>query len=221
MAADLITAHAVYEAACARYEHVGAEQLGTVYQGMLDPKRRDTDGIFYTPEPLAQFTNRLALTKAIEQVGPGPDQLLRVVVCDPACGVGIFLVTAARQLSVDYAARLAGGDPDPTLVWAVMPTVILACIYGIEIDPVAVELARLSLSLATGRLLPDYALTDHVVCANTLDGPKGPPAMERRSNLRAVDVGPIGADRPPRAAAAVPTVPSPRWRGATLAKGDV
>jgi hypothetical protein len=195
-APDPITAQAVYEAAAAQHQHVGAEELGAAYQAMLDPTRRDAGGVFYTPKQVAEPMTRFALTKAVAQVGPGPEQLLRVVVVDPACGAGVFLVVAARLLAGEYAARLARTRPGPTLVQAVMPTVILACIYGIDIDPVAVELARLSLSLATGRLLPEYALAEHVSCGNALDGSDGPPAMERRTNRRLIDLSDVGGGCP-------------------------
>lgn len=183
-----VTAAQVHAEAIARHgeDGVTAATLGEVYEQMLDMGTRQKGGVFYTPKPVAEFMTTFALRQGLAQVGPDePEQVLRIIACDPACGAGVFLVEAANLLAANYAGRLVGGRPSPELVFAVMPTVILWCCYGIDVDPVAVDLAKLALSLETGGTLPPAALDRHVVCGDALDG-VSPPAMEERLGPPAV-----------------------------------
>jgi type I restriction-modification system DNA methylase subunit len=175
-----VTAVQVYEEAQKRHEAVGPQELGDVYQELIANELRLKRGVYYTPQPAAAFMSRFSLGQALSQVGPEPGQVLRVVACDPACGAGIFLVEAAWFLATQYAGRLVDGNPDQLIVEAVLPRVILECIFGMDIDPVAVELARLSLSLATDGVLPPSALERHIICGNPLEG-ESPPAMDDRT----------------------------------------
>lgn len=178
-----ITADIVYQRAVVEYETVGAEELGNVYQEMLqdgDRDKRKGQGSYYTPETVAQMMSRFSVSIGLNRVGPEPEQVMRLIALDPACGSGVFLVHGARVLAHAYASRLIGGEPSGDLMLAVMPRVILECVFGMDIDPVAVDLARLSLSLETCGALTPAMLERHVVCKNALDGPDGPPAMEDR-----------------------------------------
>ena len=110
---------------------------------------------------------------------PAPDptdaivnELLALTVCDPACGSGHFLVAAARRIAKRVAA-VREGNPEPTL--AVGPhalhEVIARCIYGVDLNPMAVELAKVSLwleALEAGKALS--FLDAHVKCGNGLIG---------------------------------------------------
>lgn len=176
----MITAEAVYEKATADHERVTAHELGVTYEAMQSMGKRKTGGVWYTPEALAIPIAHMALERALGQAGPTSDDLLKLVVCDPCCGTGIFLVAAARRLSREYAQRLYGEDPDDEKAAAVMPFVILRCIFGIDIDPVSAALARLALSLETDGLLPPAALERHVIAGNPLEGDT-PPAMDDRT----------------------------------------
>lgn len=175
----MITAQEVHEKAAAKYERVTAHELGTTYEEMLSASTKSKGGVWYTPEDAAAAIAHMALEQALGRAGPTAEDLLKLVICDPACGAGIFLVVAARRLSREYAKRLYGEDPDDEKAEAVLPFVILRCIHGVDIDPVAVDLARLALSLETGGLLPPAALERHVIAGNTLAG-DSPPAMEDR-----------------------------------------
>jgi type I restriction-modification system DNA methylase subunit len=176
-----VTAAAVLDEARSRYgEDLDAELLGETYEAMVAMAERTAGGIFYTPKPVATFMTTFALEQAIRQVdGQDPQAILRLVVCDPACGCGVFLVEAARLLAANYAGRLFGGQPTAAQVFAVMPTVVLWSVFGIDIDPVAAELARVAVSLETGGTIPPEALARHIVAGNPLDG-DSPPAMEAR-----------------------------------------
>lgn len=180
----MITAEAVYERAREQHEDVTAYELGTTYESMQSMGRRKKTGVWYTPEPLAAAMSRFAVEiVGLRQVGPEPEQVMRVIALDPTCGCGIFLVNAARQLSIEYARRLVGAEPSGDLVLAVMPRVILNCVFGVELDPVAAELARLALSLETAGAITPGMLERHVICGDSLAG-ASPPAMDDRAGAR-------------------------------------
>lgn len=177
-----ITADVVYQRAVAEYEHVGAEELGNIYQQMLqgqDLSRRKSQGSYYTPQAVAKWTSDFSISVGLNQIGPNPEQVMRITALDPACGTGIFLAMAARTLAHAYASRIVGGEPSGDLMLAVMPRVILECVYGVDMDPVAVDLARLALSLETAGALTPAMLDRHVICGDTLSGAE-PPAMRDR-----------------------------------------
>jgi len=94
-----ITAEQVLTAARARHAHVGAAELAEVYESMQAAPARRRAGVYYTPQPVAEFVSTFALRQGLAQVGPDPEQVLRIVACDPACGCGVFLVEAARLLA--------------------------------------------------------------------------------------------------------------------------
>ena len=176
-----VTAAAVLAEVRSRYgDDLDAERIGEVYEGMRSMAERNADGIFYTPPVVARFMTTFSIEQALRSDQSGePSRVLRIVAYDPSCGCGIFLVEAARLLATNYAGRLFGGQPNEAQVFAVMPTVVFWCVYGIDLDPVAVELARIAVSLETGGTVPPGALERHIVCGNTLDG-DSPPAMEER-----------------------------------------
>ncbi len=100
------------------------------------------------------------------------EDALPLTVCDPACGSGHFLVAAARRI----AKRLAfvrTGDPEPSneAIRHALRDVVSRCIYGVDINPMAVELAKVSLWLEA--LEPGKALTfldAHIKVGNALLG---------------------------------------------------
>lgn len=181
-----ITADVVYQRAMCEYETVGAEELGAVYQQMMNPGERKDRAAYYTPDPVARFTARFSLDLATDrQIGPEPEQVMRIVALDPACGAGILLVHAARHLAHAYASRLIGGrEPSGDLMLAVLPRVILECVFGVDSDPVAVDLTRIALSLETAGALTPAMLDRHIVCDNVFEGPDHiPPALADRERL--------------------------------------
>ena len=98
-----------------------------------------------------------------------PEQILDLKVCDPAMGSGAFLVEACRQLGDALVeAWHAHGEmpaipPDEDEVIFARRLVAQRCLYGVDRNPVAVDLAKVSLWLAT--LAKDHALTflDHAL----------------------------------------------------------
>ena len=75
-------------------------------------------------------------------------ELLALRVCDPACGSGHFLVAAARRIAKRVAA-VREHNPEPTIdaVRHALHEVIAQCVYGVDLNPMAVELAKVSLWL--------------------------------------------------------------------------
>ncbi|SFL06607.1 N-6 DNA Methylase [Streptosporangium canum] len=75
-------------------------------------------------------------------------ELLSLTVCDPACGSGHFLVAAARRIAKRVAA-VRERNPEPTVdaVRHALHEVIARCVYGVDLNPMAVELAKVSLWL--------------------------------------------------------------------------
>ena len=100
------------------------------------------------------------------------DELLKVTVCDPACGSGHFLVAAARRIAKRLAA-VREHNPEPTLeaLRTALRDVVTHCIYGVDINPMAVELAKVSLwleALEPGK--PLGFLDARIKCGNALIG---------------------------------------------------
>ena len=100
---------------------------------------------------------------------PTPEQILDLKVCDPAMGSGAFLVEACRQLGEALIESWDAHDERPEIpqdedeVIYARRLVAQRCLYGVDRNPVAVDLAKVSLWLVT--LARDHALTflDHAL----------------------------------------------------------
>lgn len=98
--------------------------------------------------------------------------LLSMKICDPACGSGHFLIAAAERMAT-HLARLRTGDDQPgTLdIQHAKRDIIGRCIYGVDLNPMAVELCKVSLwmeALEPGK--PLSFLDHHIQCGNSLLG---------------------------------------------------
>src|SRR5262249_14992307 len=129
---------------------------GTPLLQPTDERRRT--GSHYTPRSLTAPIVQHALEPAFERLGPQatPEQILDLKVCDPAMGSGAFLVEACRAL----AARLVDAwaahkdkrpiiPPDEDEQLHARRLVAQRCLYGVDKNPLATDLAKLSLWLAT------------------------------------------------------------------------
>jgi len=98
--------------------------------------------------------------------------LLSLRVCDPACGSGHFLIAAAHRIAKRLAAIRAGEDePSPLGYQHALRDVIGRCIYGVDLNPMAVELCKINLwleALEPGK--PLSFLDHHIRCGNSLLG---------------------------------------------------
>jgi len=180
------------------YKNLGSEELGSVYESLLELQpilnveagtfqlttaagnERKTSGSYYTNVGLIKITLDSALDpvidQAIERAGSSIEMqiaaLLALKVCDPASGSGHFLIAAARRVA-HRLAQLRSGDeePSPSMIRHTLREVIAHCIYGVDINPMAVELCKVNLWLEA--LEPGKPLTfldAHIKCGNSLVG---------------------------------------------------
>jgi hypothetical protein len=98
--------------------------------------------------------------------------VLSLKVCDPACGSGHFLIAAAHRMAKRLASvRTGDEEPSPEATRAALRDVIGRCIYGVDINPMAVELCKVALwmeALEPGK--PLSFLDHHIQCGNSLLG---------------------------------------------------
>jgi hypothetical protein len=171
------------------YRDLDVEQLGAVYERVLDyapsaddrltlvPTRdtRKATGTFYTPRAVTSWLVRRTLEPLVR--GRSSEQILRLRVLDPAMGSGACLVAACRFLAASAeAALIAEGRWHPIDVTAedrarLRRDIASSCLYGVDLNPMAVQLARLSLwlvSLAADK--PLSFLDHHLLAGNSLIG---------------------------------------------------
>ncbi|MER6914060.1 DNA methyltransferase [Streptomyces sp. NPDC000594] len=126
---------------------------------------RKKTGSYYTPSALTETLLDSTLTPVIDDAvkrgeqrasaegRPDPadtivEELLSLTVCDPACGSGHFLVGAARRIAKRVAAvRERNPEPTTDAVRHALHEVVARCVYGVDLNPMAVELAKVSLWL--------------------------------------------------------------------------
>jgi hypothetical protein len=179
------------------WKDMGPEELGSVYESLLelvprvDPEARSFDfadpgetagsarkltGSYYTPDSLVQQLLDTALEPVVaDRLAGSPDDperaLIGITVVDPACGSGHFLLAAARRLASHLARLRAGGTPGAHEYRVALRDVVTHCIHGVDRNPMALELARMSLWLET--YTPDRALgfvDHHLVLGDALLG---------------------------------------------------
>ncbi len=182
------------------YGEIGFGVLGSVYERLLGllpeisadrgrfslrastRSRRKTTGSYYTPEKLVEHLLETALDPVIDerlkQCSDGRARerqsaaLLSIRVCDPAVGSGHILLAAARRLAGRLACVRSGlAQPPEEQRNLALRDVIERCLYGVDIDPMAAELCRLSLWIehaTPGRALP--VLSDRIKVGNALLG---------------------------------------------------
>lgn len=151
------------------YKNLGAEELGSVYESLLELRpelnldvpsfglttasghERKTSGSYYTPTSLIDCLLNTALEPVLDEVARKPDSaaaILRLKVVDPACGSGHFLIAAAHRIAKRLAgARTGDEEPSPEAVRKALRDVIGHCIYGVDVNPMAVELCKVNLWL--------------------------------------------------------------------------
>ena len=179
------------------WRDMGPDELGYVYEGLLElvPQitgggrsfsfagaaesqghARKTTGSYYTPDELVQVLLASALDPVVERtvdVHPedAVDALLELAIVDPACGSGHFLLAAARRLADRIARIRADGTPTPDDYQHALRDVVRRCIYGVDMNPLAVEICKVGLwmeSIDPG--LPLTFLESHIRCGNSLIG---------------------------------------------------
>lgn len=163
------------------------EKIGSVYQfSFIEGDKRSSSGSHYTPEELVKPLIKHSLDYIIADKLKVPDnviaseekqslqekQLLSITVCDVACGSGHILLSAARKIATELASIREGAEqPSPTYYRAAMKDVIRNCIYGVDLNPLAVELCKVALWLeAHNPNEPLNFLDHHIKCGNAIVG---------------------------------------------------
>src|SRR5262249_13964551 len=98
--------------------------------------------------------------------------LLSLKICDPACGSGHFLIAAAHRSAKRLATIRTGDDePSPESMRTALRDVIGRCIYGVDVNPMAVELCKVSLWMEALEPGKPLSFLDHrILCGNSLLG---------------------------------------------------
>jgi hypothetical protein len=127
--------------------------------------KRKATGSFYTPRPLTDHLVRQTLAPLVERLPA--DGILQLRILDPAMGSGAFLVSACRYLAGAYEAALLreGGRHASDITVeeraGYRRMVGQRCLYGVDLNPMAVQLSRLSLWLATLAAERPLTFLDH------------------------------------------------------------
>jgi hypothetical protein len=178
------------------YRNLGSEELGSVYESLLElhPEmniegrsfslsiaaghERKTTGSYYTPDSLVQCLLDSALEPVVAERIRGlkakeaENAILSLTVCDPACGSGHFLIAAAHRLARHLArVRTGESEPSPEDHQHALRDTIGHCIYGVDLNPMAVELCKVSLwieAIEPGK--PLSFLGHQIQCGNSLLG---------------------------------------------------
>ncbi|WP_186647372.1 Eco57I restriction-modification methylase domain-containing protein [Fluviispira vulneris] len=181
--------------------HLGAEELGGVYESLLplipninfELKRvsigaqnneeftdeRKVTGAHYTPtrilNSVLDFALKASIEDALEKGKTAKDkekELFKLRILDPACGSGHFLVAAAHRLGLEIAKLRTGDDSPPPLdLRMAVREVIRKCIYGLDVNPMAIDLCRVALwmeSMEAGK--PLTFLEHHIRVGDALLG---------------------------------------------------
>lgn len=143
--------------------------VGAVFLQPTEERRRS--GSHYTPRSLTEPIVRTTLRPILERLGekPTPQQILDLRVCDPAMGSGAFLVEACRLLAerlvkaweTHKATPVVPEDEDALTL--ARRLVAERCLYGVDKNIFAVDLAKLSLWLATLAREHPFTFLDHAL----------------------------------------------------------
>ncbi len=165
------------------------------------PEVKKAGGVYYTPSYIVDYIVKETVGKLLDD--STPDKASRLTILDPACGSGSFLLGAYEALLNWHRDWYSANDPEthargrppriyrgPGASWrlttAERKRILLNNIYGVDIDPQAVEVTKLSLLLKVleqesaetlgknwemfhERALPD--LDNNIKCGNSLIGP--------------------------------------------------
>jgi hypothetical protein len=175
------------------YAALNVEEFGSVYEGLLEYEpvfirhdqrtefafaqgdERAATGSHYTPDDLVQPLLKNSLDHLIvEKLKEANKEkaLLSLRVADISCGSGHILLAAARRIATELAIVRTGEEqPSPSAFRAAVRDVIRECIYGVDLNPLAVELCKVALWLeAHNPGEPLNFLDHHIKCGNAIVG---------------------------------------------------
>jgi hypothetical protein len=175
------------------YAALNVEEFGSVYEGLLEYEpavdtasvppsfsfkrgdERSATGSHYTPDDLVQPLIKHSLDHLIADRLAKPDpekELLDLRVADIACGSGHILLAAARRIATELAIVRTGEEqPSPTAYRTALRDTIRTCIYGVDLNPLAVELCKVALWLEAHNPGEPLNFLDHrIKCGNAIVG---------------------------------------------------
>ncbi|HEX3251965.1 MAG TPA: N-6 DNA methylase [Pyrinomonadaceae bacterium] len=177
------------------YAALDVEELGSVYESLIEfhpaiqnrgigfhftllqGTERKSTGSYYTPPELVNELIQSALDPVMRdrlQADPKKKEksILSIRVCDPACGSGHFLLAAARHLGKELArVRTDQDEPAPEDVRAAIRDVVSHCIYGVDKNPLAVDLCKVALWIESYTEDKPLTFLDHRIrCGDSLVG---------------------------------------------------
>jgi type I restriction-modification system DNA methylase subunit len=181
-----------------RFDQIPGDLLGSIYEQYLGHVLKESDkrvklqngqgkrksmGIYYTPAYIVEYIVKNTVGEYIKD--KPVDEILNVKICDPACGSGSFIIRAFQEVCNIIEEKLKKGqfaskwaafkNYDTRLKLSQKITILTNCIYGVDLDEKAVELARLNLLLKlleeegqeTKKLLLPH-LESNIKCGNSL-----------------------------------------------------
>jgi len=227
------------------YRDLDVRDLGDIYESLLEQRlvltppgadrtvelrnqkgERKASGSYFTPDRLVEHVVRKTVDPLLEACGADPVKVLELRVLDPAMGSGHFLVKAV-DLMADYLTRQCDpidlevpGDNGPGEFAYWKSKVVEHCIYGVDYNPMAVELAKVALWLHCARRYKPLSFLDHhLKVGNSLTGvtvdrltAPGQTLAQRKSGPVWKPVPPPGPATTPGASAPVETKPKRRGR---------
>ncbi|HEY8213407.1 MAG TPA: N-6 DNA methylase, partial [Methylocystis sp.] len=173
------------------------EELGSVYESLLELQpqlgddgktlsfaseaaeqrgnQRKTTGSYYTPDSLVQLLLDTTLDPVLDEREAQADDpaaaLLKLTVIDPACGSGHFLLAAAGRIATRVARHRTGGISSADDFRHALRDVACRCLFGVDRNPMAVELTKVALwieALEPGRPLAFFDA--QIRCGDSLIG---------------------------------------------------
>ncbi|NKB59545.1 MAG: N-6 DNA methylase [Alphaproteobacteria bacterium] len=179
------------------------EELGSVYESLLElaPKlggpegfsfigaagnSRKTTASYYTPDSLVQALLDEALDPLIDATVDGKEgraaieALLSLKIIDPACGSGHFLLAAGRRVAARCAQLASPGAPSASDYRHWLREAARRCLFGVDKNPLAVELAKVALWIETVEPGKPLSFLDaHIRCGDSLLGVYGLDALQK------------------------------------------
>ena len=174
------------------YQDLAIQHLGNIYEGLLEyepivqhqtesvklkknKNAKQASGSYYTSDAIVRSIVENALNPLCKR--KKFKEILRLKVLDPAMGSGHFLIGVIDYLALELATHpdappMVTGDIDTEIAYW-RRRVVETCVYGVDLNPMAVELAKVSLWLHTvAKGKPLSFLDHHIRCGNSLVGGK-------------------------------------------------
>lgn len=182
---------------------VDSEMLGKVFERLLEVKDKKYKGKFYTPKEIVNYICREALKNTItnfyqnahilfehtnadinntftkDELHKIKNIMLSLLIYDPACGAGAFLVGMVNEMSrlITKINNIVGEPSTINERYNIKKQIIQNCIYGVDIDKEAIEITKLRLWLSLiveypninpDKINPIPNLEYNLICGNSL-----------------------------------------------------